>query len=94
MKDPMNMLDAETLRKIDLTTTLVTSNEWRIVKDAAERIVERAVYKFATATKADDLVGIIELQTIIKKYKYGLFSEIEQLAGITRHLEDYEKEKD
>jgi hypothetical protein len=57
---------------------LTNSPEWKIIKEASERIIDRAVNEFIN-TKADDTIRIIELQTIIRKYKIGLFSEINVL---------------
>lgn len=68
------------LKKAELAERLLASPEWKLLKEAALRIVDRAISKFALSTKADDLVAIIELQIIIRKYKFGLFEEIDLLA--------------
>lgn len=68
------------LQKAGLAEALRNSPEWSLVREAARRIVDRAVEKFAIATKADDVVGIVELQATIRKYKFGLFEEIGQLV--------------
>lgn len=74
--------DKELLEKIEqagLAERLVNDPAWGLLQEASKRIIDRAITKFALSTKADDLVSIIELQTIIRKYKLGLFSEIEIL---------------
>lgn len=68
------------LNKAELADRLLVSPEWKLLKEAASRIVDRAISKFALSTKADDLVAIIELQTVIRKYKFGLLEEIDLLA--------------
>jgi len=70
----------EKLEKAGLADRLETQPEWKLLKEGSERIIERAIAEFALKTKADDIVRIIELQTIIKKYKYGLFEEIKWLV--------------
>ena len=68
------------LQQAELANRLLNSPEWGLVKEAAERIIDRALAKFALNMKADDLLGIMETQMLLRKYKYGLFSEVEQLA--------------
>lgn len=68
------------LQQAELASRLLNSQEWRLVKEAANRIIERALAKFALNMKADDLLGVMETQMLLRKYKYGLFSEVEQLA--------------
>lgn len=79
-----SVLDDEQLydefKKADIANRLATSPEWALVKEAANRIVERAVDKFATATDPSDMGAILELQLTIRKYKHGLFAEVEMLA--------------
>ena len=81
---PYNLMEDkelfDRLHKADLAQKVKTHDDWALLTEARERIVDRAIAAFAMGTKADDLVRIIELQTIIKKYKYGLFDEIEQIA--------------
>lgn len=73
--------------KADVAEKLMNQEEWKILKEASERIAERAIKRLATITKADNIVEIIELQTIIKKYRYGLFSEVEQLKTEAEFIE-------
>lgn len=68
------------LQQVELADKLTNSPEWRLVKTAADRIIERALERFALAMKADDLIGVMETQLLLRKYKYGLFSELDQLA--------------
>ena len=74
------------LEKAHLTERLETTPEWKMLKEAAGRIVERAVTEFAVKVKPDDVTRIIQLQTIIKKYKYGLFDEIRILKQESEQL--------
>lgn len=52
---------------------------WKMLQEAGKRIVDRAIDEFAMKVKAGDTTRIIELQTIIRKYKYGLFDEVRML---------------
>jgi hypothetical protein len=68
------------LSQAGLADKLQTSQEWGLLKKAADRIVERAIKAFMV-TPATNTQAIIELQQVIKKYKYGLFAEIEMLRN-------------
>ena len=68
------------LERARLADNLVSSSEWKLLKVAADRIVERAVRTFCM-TPVSNIEAIIELQQVIKKYKYGLFAEIEMLRS-------------
>ena len=68
------------LHQAGLADKLTHSEEWRLLKEAADRIIERALNRFAFAIRADDMVGVIETQILLRKYKYGLFQEVSQLA--------------
>lgn len=68
------------LQKAELSTRLINSDEWKLLKEAADRIIDRTLERFAFSIKADDMVGIIETQILLRKYKYGLFTEVSQLA--------------
>ena len=69
------------LEKAALADRFLNSQEGKLIKEAADRIVERAVTKFALGGPklAKDPVAIMELQMVIKKYKFGLFSEMDML---------------
>lgn len=69
------------LNKAGLIDKLATSPEWKMLQEAANRIVERAIKEFSCSTKANNIVRIIELQTIIRKYKYGLIDEVNILKN-------------
>ncbi len=82
MEDYSELTDREIYEKLEqasLADKLLNSPEWKIFQEASDRIVERAVEELATKVKADETTRIIELQTIIRKYKYGLFNEIKIL---------------
>jgi len=68
------------LHKAELSDRLLHSPEWKLLKEAADRIIDRTLQRFAFAIKADDMVAIIETQILLRKYKYGLFAEVDQLA--------------
>ncbi len=68
------------LEKAELHKMLETSPEWGMLKEASERIVENAIREFVLNTDADNLVKIINLQMTIRKYKFELFAEIDQIA--------------
>jgi hypothetical protein len=64
------------IEKTNLADKLESDPAWMMLREAGDRIVERAVTEFALRTNPNDIDRIIELQVIIKKYKYGLFDEI------------------
>ena len=69
----------ELLEKAGLADKLINAPEWKMLDEARKRIVDRAVDELATKVKAHETERIIELQTIIRKYKYGLFDEVKLL---------------
>lgn len=69
------------LQRATLAEKLKTSPEWKLLQEAADRIVERTLKRFALSMKADDIVGVIETQLLLKKYRYGLFDELNQLVS-------------
>ena len=71
----------ENLEKAGLVDKLENDPAWKMLKEAASRIIERAITEFALKTEAKDIEKIIMLQTIIKKYKYGLFDEVKFLKN-------------
>ena len=76
----------EELQKADLADKLETSPEWRMLKEAANRIIDRAVLEFACKVKANDLPKIIELQTVIRKYRFGLINEVDILKQESKYI--------
>lgn len=72
------------LQKAALVDKLESSEEWKMLREAATRIIERAIYEFALKTEVSsdpkDLSKVIRLQQIIRLYKFGLFKEVEILA--------------
>jgi hypothetical protein len=76
----------EQLEKANLAEKLEVQPEWAMLKEAANRISERAVMELAVKCKPSDLERVIQLQTIIKKYKYGLFDEIKILKMESEQL--------
>ena len=74
------------LEKANLAEKLEVQPEWAMLKEAANRIVERAVLELTVKCKASETERIIQLQTIIKKYKYGLFDEIKVLKMESEQL--------
>lgn len=82
------------LEKAELASRLKGSSEWKLLEEAARRIVDRAITEFALKTKADDIVRIIELKTIIKKYKFMLFDELEMLVQEGEYAFEEAKQRD
>lgn len=82
----------EQLNKAGLIEKLSTSPEWKLLQEAANRIVDRAIREFACNVKATDIVRLIELQTIIRKYKYGLIDEVNILKNESEFI--YQTAKD
>jgi len=67
------------LNNAQLIDKLKNQKEFQILKKIARRIVDRAVNTFALQTRASETEAVIELQVIIKKWKFELFAEIEQM---------------
>lgn len=91
-----NMTDKELYDKIHqagLAERLANSEEWQLVQKAADRIVERAVRTLVN-TPATNMAAVIELQQVIKKYKFGLFAEIEMLRKEGELIFDELKERE
>lgn len=70
----------EKLHAAEIAELLKSDDRWALLEEARTRIVERAILKFVTDPDHSDIAKTIEFKIIIKKYKYGLFSEVEQLA--------------
>lgn len=66
------------LEKSGLAEKLDNDPAWKLIKEAGDRIVAAAADEFANNVKADDVVRIIELQVIMKKFKW-IFSEIDMM---------------
>lgn len=73
------------LEKADLAERIADHPDWKLLKIAAERIVERTIENLACNIKPDDVVSIMEAQITIRKYKYGLFEEVEILRQEAEH---------
>ncbi len=73
------------LHKAGLAEKLKSSEEWQLVKEAANRIVEKAIREFISADPSD-MVHIAQLQIIFKKYKYNLFSEVDAIERESKML--------
>lgn len=86
----------DNLQKAGLVDKLETSEEWKMLKEAATRIIDKAVYEFALKTDVSsepkDLAKVIRLQQVLRLYKYGLFREIELLKQESDFL--FEEAKD
>ncbi len=78
MIDAMEKELMDRVEKAELVYRLKNQKEWQVFKEVADRIAENAIRKLVY-TKADDMVAIIELQVVIRKYKFALFSEIKQI---------------
>lgn len=80
----------DSLEKAGLADKLESSPEWKLLKEAADRIVERAIHEFAMKTdvSADpkDLAHIIRIQQVLRMYKYGLFKEVDVLKRESEYL--------
>ena len=98
MSDDLEHLsDIELLKELEesaLAERLKSSEEWKLLKTLAERVVERAVNELAIKTRPDDIVRITELKTVIRKHKYGIFKEIELLAEKGPFLYDTARKRD
>lgn len=67
--------------KAELVHRLKTDKSWKLFEEVADKIANDAIRELVVNTKADDMVKIINLQTIVRKYKYALFGEIDQLVN-------------
>ena len=70
----------EKLHRAEMAEILRTDPRFQLLNEARNRIVERAILKFVTDDDHDNIAKTIEFKIIVKKYKYGLFSEVEQMA--------------
>ena len=75
--------DKELLQKMDksaLADKLKNDEAFQLLREAGNRIAERAIADFVFKVPLDDLQGLASLKAIIRKYKYELFAEIEAIA--------------
>lgn len=90
-----NMEDKElydALQRAGLIDKLTNSEEWMMLREAGNRIVDRAINQFME-TPANDTLKIMELQVIIRKYRRGLFQEVESLKRESTMLFEEAKER-
>lgn len=81
--DYRDLDDKELLQKMDksaLADKLKNDEAFQLLKEAGNRIAERAIKDFVYKIPLDDLQGLASLKAIIRKYKYELFAEIEAIA--------------
>lgn len=81
------------LHKAGLAEKLVNEEHWKLLKEASDRIVERAVKEFALKADPTNLAHIIQLQTVIRQYKYGFLREIEILKTESELLFDEARDR-
>ena len=81
--DYRDLDDKELLQKMDksaLADKLKNDEAFQLLREAGNRIAERAIAEFVFKVPLDDLQGLASLKAIIRKYKYELFAEIEAIA--------------
>lgn len=81
--DYRDLDDKELLQKMDksaLADKLKNDEAFQLLREAGNRIAERAIADFVFKVPLDDLQGLASLKAIIRKYKYELFAEIEAIA--------------
>jgi len=83
----------ELLEKANLIEKLENDPAWRILKEAAKRVVDRAVDEFALRSDPKNIEQIINLKLIIKKYKYVIFQEVEMLKRESEFAFEEAKER-
>ena len=73
----------------DLAGSFLKTPMGLVLQEAAKRIVDQAVFKIAMVIDPKDVSAIWEQKLIIRKYKYGLFEEINQLSreGVVAYSE-------
>lgn len=80
----------ENLQRAGLVEKLETSEEWKMLKEASNRIIERTIYEFAMNTYVSsdpkDLGKVIRLQQVLRLYKFGLFKEVDLLKNESEFL--------
>ena len=76
----------EQLEQAGLVERLENDPAWGMLREAGNRIVERAVAEFALRCDPTDVKHVTELKTIIKKYKFGLFNEVSVLKSESEQL--------
>ena len=81
--DFSNLDDKELVQKMDkagLADKLKNDEAFQLLKEAGNRIAERAISDFVFKVPLDEIQAIATLKAIIRKYKYELFTEIGTLA--------------
>lgn len=75
--------DKELVKKMDksgLAEKLKSDEAFQLLREAGNRIAERAISDFVFKVPLDDIQAIATVKAIIRKYKYELFAEIEAIA--------------
>lgn len=75
--------DKELVKKMDksgLAEKLKGDEAFQLLREAGNRIAERAISDFVFKVPLDDIQAIATVKAIIRKYKYELFAEIETMA--------------
>lgn len=78
-----NLDDKELVKKMDkssLAEKLKNDEAFQLLREAGNRIAERAISDFVFKVPLDDIQAIATVKAIIRKYKYELFAEIETMA--------------
>jgi len=58
------------LRKAELSEAIKTDEKWQLFGEMRKRTIDNVIDEFALRTEPDDTVKIIQLQTILKLYKF------------------------
>jgi len=81
------------VQKAGLVEKLASDPAWAVVKEASDRVVNKAIAEFALKTDAKDVTRVIMLQVIIKKYRFGLFDELRMLESESNAIFNEAKER-
>ena len=79
-----HLTDAEIsagLKKAGLAERLVNDEHWKLLKEGADRVVEAKLEEFAYKADPTDVAAVVEMQTILKMYKFGLFDNIISMSN-------------
>jgi len=55
-------------------------------------ILEREMRRFVFKVKPDDVVEVVRAQETIKKYRYAIFQEIDDLIKAAQYIEEQQEE--